>query len=198
MIFTLPLLVVRWLIVSALVILYRLLASPYKRFLVEKTALDCIAQLRNNLLAIQTRPAASFVFVVDFVDNLQVMYDSDALSPVLCTFKSRRGASVLIYTAMEFRQWKLAKRTEFKQSRGEGECEGGETTANSEMSPMMPPPAAAATTANGGAGVAIGGKVAPERPMSEDIIEIETLLQEWGIMMPSLDDYNSASFAPIV
>ncbi|KAA8909888.1 hypothetical protein TRICI_004325 [Trichomonascus ciferrii] len=110
---TLPLFVKQQIVVSVIV-LYRILSSPYKGLLERESVLNCVSEFYRLSKLIQTPHGKDLQYQkvqnywgAKFLDAIGVMYSQGALSPELCTVRTRLNASIFVSTAIEMFYWKL-------------------------------------------------------------------------------------------
>lgn len=151
---TLPLFAKQQIVVSVIV-LYRILSSPYKHLLERESVLNCVSEFYRLSKLIQNPHGNDShdqkiqnYWGAKFLDTIGVMYSEGALSPELCTVRTRLSASIFVSTAIEMFYWKLGtgkldntKVAAFLrrlQDKTNGECLPFPTDPTSEQQPSHP------------------------------------------------------------
>uniref|UniRef100_A0A060TBK7 ARAD1B16456p n=1 Tax=Blastobotrys adeninivorans TaxID=409370 RepID=A0A060TBK7_BLAAD len=132
---SLPVFVSR-MVITSIVTLYKLLASPYQDAIDRDRALKGISILYQQFTLLRD-PNGDATALFGFLNGLQSMYSANVLSPVLCSASSRRNSSVMFSTYVEYFKWSVIQnRDPFNPSEparpnhvAKAMPEGGSTTA---------------------------------------------------------------------
>ncbi|CAN6675001.1 hypothetical protein TRVA0_077S00298 [Trichomonascus vanleenenianus] len=135
---TLPLFVFR-MIVANIIVLYRILASPYKSMVNEDSCFNCISELYRHLQEMEKAHSRGCTFGIEFVDALQKMFVEGQLSPKLCKIGTRQASSVIVYTMVEYLYWQKSKNPDYvvDPPKVDSDSSGHGTTQSSELNWLL-------------------------------------------------------------